>query len=146
MNRGFLLLVVAAASVSAQTVPSSCELALTSVDRSLEKIGRTCNYRMAWDSYNAIENCRWYSGTMSMYNVEVCDPIVFDYMKCILKASGLLKVDGSFDDAAFQKTTLQDKCNSDVKFSTAYKLCKNSTMKYLNYYRFVWCLNGKLQL
>ncbi|XP_047738772.1 uncharacterized protein LOC125178613 isoform X3 [Hyalella azteca] len=101
----------------------------------------TCptKYRTATNSYYANPNCPWQEGSPP-YNAEVCDPILFDFMKCQLNATGLLKADGSFDDAAFKKTTLQNKCSSDTKFPTAYKSCKDSTMKYLNYIRFLYCL------
>ncbi|XP_047738770.1 uncharacterized protein LOC125178613 isoform X1 [Hyalella azteca] len=107
----------------------------------------TCptKYQTAINSYYANQNCSWDYGSQP-HSVEVCDPIVMDYNKCALKAVGLLKADGSFDDAAFQKTTLQNKCSSDAKFSTAYKPCRDSTMKYLNFPRFIICQVKKLVL
>ncbi|XP_018020123.1 uncharacterized protein LOC108676546, partial [Hyalella azteca] len=133
MNRGLLLLVVAATSVSAQGVLSPCGQAVYSEYNSQERATGTCpiKYSTAIYSYNINPNCPWQEGSPP-YNVEVCDPILFDFMKCRLNATGLLKADGSFNDAAFKKTTLQNKCSSDAKFSTAYQPCRDSTMKYLN--------------
>ncbi|XP_018019497.1 uncharacterized protein LOC108675950 [Hyalella azteca] len=145
MNRGLLLLVVAATSVSAQTVPSTCFLAFQSGINNMNNAVSTCptKYRTATNSYYANPNCSRDYGSKP-HNVEVCNPIVFDYNKCALKDVGLLKADGSFDDAAFKKTTLQNKCSSDIKFSTAYQPCRDSTMKYLNFARFLACLMRKV--
>ncbi|XP_047738774.1 uncharacterized protein LOC125178615 isoform X1 [Hyalella azteca] len=141
MNRGLLLLVVAAASVSAQDVFSTCALALQSLDYNMEVTVATCTkkYSTALQSYNTNPNCSWFVGP-AFPNAEVCDPIVIGFNKCLLKTTGLLKADGSFDDAAFKKTALQNKCSSDAKFSTAYQPCRDSTRKYLNYNRFLYCL------
>ncbi|XP_018020265.1 uncharacterized protein LOC108676659 [Hyalella azteca] len=143
MNRGLLLLVVAATSVSAQTVPSTCANALYLGLNNLTFEACQIKYSTAVASFNT--NCANFMGSPG-YNGEVCDPIVFDYMKCVLKTSGLLKADGSFDDAAFKKTNLQNKCSSDAKFSTVYQPCRDSTMKYLNLPRFIICLMKKLEL
>ncbi|XP_018010937.1 uncharacterized protein LOC108668262 [Hyalella azteca] len=145
MNRALLLLVVAAASVSA--APSTCLSALSSAHMKLVELAAgTCKekYWTADYSFSSDRNCSYMYG-LAPHNVEFCDPIVMNYMKCILKTSGLLKADGSFDDTAFKKTTLQNKCTSDTKFSTAYQPCRDSTMKYLNYLRFVYCLHGKFE-
>ncbi|XP_018016496.1 uncharacterized protein LOC108673216 [Hyalella azteca] len=100
-----------------------------------------CYYKYITDftRYVTTPGC-WDSMQIEAYNAAVCDPIPFSYMKCVVQAAGLLNSDGSFNDAAFKTTTLQNKCSSDTAFSTAYQSCSNSTMKYMNYPRLFVCL------
>ncbi|XP_018017879.1 uncharacterized protein LOC108674441 [Hyalella azteca] len=111
MNLGLVLLAMAAASVSALTVSSSCYLALTSGYAILVNASQPCftNYTTNITRYTTTAGC--YSKTQA-YNATFCDPIISGYMKCSLKVAGLLKPNGSFNDAAFKSTMLQNKCSS----------------------------------
>ncbi|XP_018009175.1 uncharacterized protein LOC108666761 [Hyalella azteca] len=139
MSRGLVLLIVAAAAASTQAADSACFLALLDAQIALSPGWSACmtQYNADIMKLNAAPNCSFYAES---YDAPTCDPIVANFMKCVLKAAKLLKADNTFDDAAFKATTLQNKCSADAKFIAAYPTCKNSTMKYLNVARLIACL------
>ncbi|XP_018013102.1 uncharacterized protein LOC108670159 [Hyalella azteca] len=140
MLRGFVILIVAAAAASAQDAAPACLMTLNDAANAMTRTARSvCYPQYTADvvKFDNNPNCNIYA---TSYYATTCDPIVANYMKCTLKAAKLLKVNNTFDEAAFKATTLKNKCSTDAKFIAAYPPCKNSTMKYLHVSRFIFCL------
>ncbi|XP_018009174.1 uncharacterized protein LOC108666760 [Hyalella azteca] len=139
MPRGLVLLIVVAAAASTQAAYSDCFLTLNYARDAVSATAwSACSpqYTVDLGIFTKMD-CNLYAKS---YNAPKCDPVIANYMKCAVKAVGLLKADNTFDDAAFKATTLQNKCSADAKFIAAYPKCMNYTMKYMNVGRLIACL------
>ncbi|XP_018016434.1 uncharacterized protein LOC108673158 [Hyalella azteca] len=142
MTRALMILIAAAAASSAAGA-SPCKTAMKEAYESINRNIHACYEQHRTEMDKFLSNIKCVSFTsLTGYDAATCDPLVSNFSKCSLQAVGLLKDDNTFDDEAFQTTTLNNKCSTDPNFSNAYSNCKTSTMKHLNINRLFVCLNA----
>ncbi|XP_047739535.1 uncharacterized protein LOC108674671 [Hyalella azteca] len=136
MKRALMFLIAAATVASSAAGASLCRGALFLARQKIlysDDANKCARQDKTYASNFLASNgkCNNYE-SLTGYDAATCDPIHFNYSKCMLQPAKLLKPDNTFDYVAFETISLKNQCSTDTNFAKAYPNCKNSTMKYLN--------------
>ncbi|XP_018011673.1 uncharacterized protein LOC108668926 [Hyalella azteca] len=136
-----LMLLIAAAVASSAAGESPCKIAFKAGVQLVVAATKTCYLQHQTEYVKFSTTCPGINATLPTVNDAArCDPILFNFSKCLLQSAKLLKPDNTFDDVAFQTIALKNQCSTDTNFSKVYSNCKTAAMKYLNVLQFLTCI------